>query len=159
MTLATRNVLIPYHPKRSAETYTKLYIYMKYFKLEEFTRSQTAQRLNIANNPNGNDIHNIVQLVAKVLDPARAWLGHTIYITSGYRSRALNEAVGGVLASQHCTGHAADITCPSDQLQLLYHYIANTLDYDQLIYYVGNNFIHVSYVTHRKNRKQIIVKS
>jgi len=131
---------------------------MKYFKLIEFTQSETAKRLNIENSPNGSDIHNIVQLIKNVLIPAREWLGHPIYITSGYRSRNLNAAVGGVLASQHCTGHAADITCSPKQLQLLYNYIANTLDFDQLIYYIGKNFIHVSYVTHRTNRKQIIVK-
>lgn len=131
---------------------------MKYFRLEEFTNSETAKRLDIENNPNGSDIHNIVQLVKNVLIPAREWLGHPIYITSGYRSRKLNAAVGGVLASQHCTGHAADITCTSDQVQTLYHYIANSLEFDQLIYYRGQNFIHVSFVTHRTNRMQIIIK-
>lgn len=131
---------------------------MKYFRLEEFTSSETAKRLDIENNPNGGDIHNIVQLVKNVLDPARQYIGQPLYITSGFRSRELNAAVGGVLASQHCTGHAADITCSPKQLQLLYNYIANTLDFDQLIYYIGRNFIHVSFVTHRRNRKQIIVK-
>ena len=133
-------------------------IHMKYFTLEELTRSQTAQRLNIANEPDTDSIYNMRQLIHKVLDPARAWLDYPILITSGYRSRELNSAVGGNIASQHCTGHAADITCPSDRMQLLYHYIANSLDFDQLIYYISRNFIHVSYVTHRKNRHQIIIQ-
>lgn len=131
---------------------------MKYFTLEEFANSQTAMRLHIDNTPDPLSSYRIRRLVEKVLDPARRWLQSPIYITSGYRSRALNRAVGGALPSQHCTGHAADITCEPSRLQSLYDYIANNLDFDQLIYYVNRNFLHVSYVTHRKNRKQIIVR-
>lgn len=131
---------------------------MKYFKLKEFTASPTASRLGMANDPDPASTYNLIQLVSKVLDPAREYLCRPITITSGYRSQKLNEAVNGVPTSQHRTGHAADITCEPSKLPSLYDYIANNLEFDQLIYYRKRNFIHVSYVTHRKNRQQIIIK-
>lgn len=131
---------------------------MKYFTLKELSRSNVAETLGIENTPQGDSVYNLKQLVNNVLDPARAFIGGPITVTSGYRSRELNRIIGGAVASQHCTGHAADITCNAKKIQLLYHYIANYLKFDQLIYYVDRNFIHVSYVSHRKNRQRIIVK-
>lgn len=133
-------------------------IHMKYFKLDEFTHSETARKLGIENNPSAEAICNIKKLVKNVLDPAREYLGQPIIITSGYRSRRINNLVGGVPSSQHCTGHAADISTSVYYLDELYGYISKTLIYDQLIYYRSKAFIHVSYVSHRKNRMQTIIK-
>lgn len=129
---------------------------MKYFDLSEFTYSQTAEENRIYNAPDICAVANIKKLVINVLDPARSMLGEPITITSGYRSRELNTKIGGSIVSQHCTGHAADVTC--QHLERLYDIIANRLTFDQLIYYKSRNFLHVSYVNHRKNRMQIITK-
>lgn len=131
---------------------------MKYFTLEELTASATARRLNIPNTPDACAIINLHALVHNVLDPAREAFGAPITITSGYRSTALNAAVHGQQASQHLTGHAADITCAPEKLRYLYLLISDTLIFDQLIYYRRQQFLHISYVSHRKNREQTIIK-
>ena len=49
-----------------------------------------------------------------------------IYINSGYRSPAVNKAVGGVATSNHLTGCAADIRCSG--LEQAIRYAAYLLD-------------------------------
>lgn len=85
----------------------------KYFKLSEFTKSNTADKLGFFNNPLQSDINNIDKLVNNILDPLREEWGSPIIITSGYRVPRLNEAVGGVKNSDHLYGKAADIV-PQD---------------------------------------------
>ena len=80
----------------------------KNFTLSEFTRSATASRKGIDNTPSAKDIVNLQHLVSKILQPMRNALG-PIRITSGYRSPAVNRAIGGSTKSQHCKGQAADI--------------------------------------------------
>lgn len=86
-----------------------------HFTLEEFTRSQIALRGGIPNVPNGDHIGNLTRLCVEVLEPARALIRQhyptaTIRITSGFRSKALNEAIpGSSKSSAHMDGRAADI--------------------------------------------------
>lgn len=131
---------------------------MQYFTIQELSHSAVAEQKNIPNTPDAIAIHNLIELVDKVLDPARNLIGIPITVTSGYRSPHLNTIIGGVSTSQHCTGHAADITVALSYLPLLYQYIADNLVFDQLIYYKRRNFIHVSYVSYRQNREQTIIK-
>lgn len=81
----------------------------EFFKLEEFTKSVTAAKLNIANIPKEEVIENLQYGVDMVLDPLRRLYGHPIQITSGFRCEKLNLAVGGVSNSWHKLGNAADI--------------------------------------------------
>lgn len=82
------------------------------FKLSEFLVSQTAARRGIQNVPNDAEIANLKQLCLNVLEPVRTTLGDKpIFISSGFRCPALNEAVGGAPNSDHQFGQAADITC------------------------------------------------
>ena len=81
----------------------------RYFRWEEFTRSATATRLGLSNQPPPEAQAAIRRLVAEVLDPLREALGLAIHITSGYRSPAVNAAVGGSPTSRHMRGEAADI--------------------------------------------------
>lgn len=74
----------------------------KNFSMEEFTRSETAERLGIQNIPGNRERLAIVNLCAKLLQPLRDIYGKPITINSGYRCPALNKAVGGVATSQHC---------------------------------------------------------
>lgn len=79
------------------------------FKLSEFTNSATAEKLHIANIPSLRDIKRLEELCVKLLQPIRDAYGAPIKVTSGYRSLRLNNAVGGVKASAHLIGYAADI--------------------------------------------------
>lgn len=81
---------------------------MKYFKLEEMLRSDTAQKYNISNIPNQAKTRNIFVTLA-MLDLIREKWGKPIIVTSGYRSRQLNAKVGGAVNSYHLQGRAADI--------------------------------------------------
>ena len=71
-----------------------------HFSLAELTRSATAQRLGLDNTPHPDDLPRLQQL-AEMLERIRSPLGHPITITSGYRSREVNQAVGGSPKSQH----------------------------------------------------------
>lgn len=82
------------------------------FTLRELTRSTTAQRKGIDNTPSDTVIVNLLALAQNVLQPLRDHAGEPLTINSGYRSPALNRAVGGVANSQHLTGEAADIKAP-----------------------------------------------
>lgn len=83
-----------------------------HFKLGEFLRSETAERrpdwLDAQYNPDAAVQSNLSYLVDTTLEPIRATFGYPIRITSGYRSPAVNAAVGSKPSSQHLLGQAAD---------------------------------------------------
>lgn len=120
---------------------------MKYFNIDELTRSDTAARLHIDNTPDRDTVRCLELLVDNILDPLRARYGRPIYVTSGYRCRRLNDAVGGVRNSQHTIGQAADITVgsPEDNRQLYSLIKQMRLPFDQLIDEHDMQWIHVSY--------------
>ncbi|MCC8186484.1 MAG: D-Ala-D-Ala carboxypeptidase family metallohydrolase [Bacteroides sp.] len=124
----------------------------KNFKLEEFTRSETAAQKGIKNEPNPGQIEKICRLVVRVLQPLRDKHGSPLTITSGFRCPELNKAVSGVPTSQHTTGEAADVKCP-DPRKLLADLLASGIFFDQAILYP--TFLHISYRT-ENNRKQVL---
>lgn len=126
---------------------------MKYFTLEELTHSDKAVRLRIDNQAPGEAKERLVSLVDNVLDPLREIFGKPITVTSGYRSKALNIAVGGAATSQHMRGEAADIV--SDDNRRLFDIIRTRLPFDQLIWEKGGRWVHVSYRKERQ-RKQVL---
>ena len=81
----------------------------KDFRLIEFTRSSTADRLKIDNTPSQDVIDNLVWLCYYILQPARTTIKRIVHINSGYRCEKLNKAVGGRHNSLHIQGRAADI--------------------------------------------------
>ena len=83
---------------------------MKHFRIEEFEASPTAESMGIDNTMPTEARRAVERLVEVVLDPLREEFAMPIYVNSGYRSAALNAAVGGVANSQHRRGEAADIT-------------------------------------------------
>lgn len=105
------------------------------FTLEEMYRSATAESRRIDNRPPKNIEENLVYLVKNVLQPLRTHFGVPIRVTSGYRSPALNRAVGGSASSWHSHGCAADIQIPSGKVSLktVFEYIYNNLPYTELI--------------------------
>lgn len=135
----------------------------KNFSLNEMARSMTATRLGIVNVPVAIEIVNLSFLCEEVLQPVRDHFGRT-KVLSGYRSPDLNKAIGGSSRSQHCRGMAADIECPKADNLKVFGWIADNLDFDQLILefyekgYPLSGWVHVSY-NKSGNRKNILVAS
>jgi len=131
------------------------------FTLAEFTKSQTALRLDIDNTPEGEHLEAAKALFENVVQPVRDNFGPTV-INSGYRGPRLNEAVGGSATSQHCKGEAVDIECPGVPNAEVAEWILENLDFDQLIlefYTKGvpdSGWVHVSYKADGENRKSVL---
>lgn len=130
---------------------------MKYFTIEEMTKSSTATAKHIDNTPNQTAIDNLTKLIEIVLDPLREWYGKPIRVNSGYRCKVLNKAVGSkAKKSQHLYGEAADITAGSKtENEKLFNYIKDNLPFDQLINESNFSWVHVSYREGRL-RKQVL---
>ena len=130
----------------------------KNFALSEMVKSATAERLNVDNSPSDIHLVNLTHLAIHILQPVRDQFG-VITINSGYRSPALNAKVGGSKTSQHCNGQAADFECFSTPNPDLAKWIANNLEFDQLIleFYDGVNpnsgWVHCSYNLMGNRRK------
>lgn len=128
-----------------------------HFDLAEFTRSESAKRHGVSNQPTAEHMANIKVLCERVLEPIRMKFG-PINISSGYRSKVLNHYIGGSLSSQHCEGKAADIDMddmPNATNKEIFEYIKNNLEFDQLINEFNYQWVHVSYNA-GKNRKQVL---
>jgi hypothetical protein len=132
-----------------------------HFALAEFTRSESAKRHGVSNEPTAEHLKNLTTLCEEVLEPIRIKFG-PINLSSGYRSKVLNHYIGGSLSSQHCEGKAADIDMDgmgSASNTEIFNYIKDSLDFDQLIWEFGDNnkpdWVHVSY-NGAKNRKQVL---
>lgn len=129
---------------------------MKYFTIEEMTKSSTATAKGIDNTPSKDIEAKLQKLIEAVLDLLREWYGKPIRVNSGYRCEALNESIGGSKTSQHCLGEAADITAGSkEENEKLFNYIKDNLPFDQLINESDFSWIHVSYREGRL-RKQVL---
>ncbi len=111
----------------------------QHFTLEELIFSQTAVRKGIDNTPAPEIVRNLRRL-AGVLEEVCALLAAPVVISSGYRSPALNRAVGGARNSAHMSGLAADLTAPDagTVLQVARRIAASNIAYDQLIHEYGS---------------------
>lgn len=103
------------------------------FTFNELLKTDTG----LDNMPNDmNIIKNLCRL-ADFLQTIRNELHLPIIITSGYRSKEVNEAVGCASSSYHVKGLAADIKC-SDMDKLLSVLHSHLMDIDQLGIYYSN---------------------
>lgn len=133
----------------------------EHFDLVEFTR--TAQPYQ--NIPSQRNIDSLRALCVNVLEPLRAIVG-PLHINSGFRSPAVNAAVGGSSSSQHLYGEAADIVgvrCPlTDLWAVIVKGVEDkTLPIDQAIVYQkapGHGWVHVSYDGIKPPRRQLLVQ-
>lgn len=126
-----------------------------HFYLDEFVNSQTGARQGIDNNPTTSILLRL-QRTALGMELVRNLLGAPIIISSGYRSPALNKAVGGAANSQHMTGEAVDFTCPGygTPAQILEAIKGSAIPYDQVITEFSR-WVHISFAD--KNRRQTLV--
>ena len=151
----------------------RLFFSTEHFSLNEFVRSATAKRLGIDNTPTEEAVDNLRFLTEELLEPLRVQWGRPIRVNSGYRSEALNRAVGGSRTSQHMRGEAADISAESPVMnnRLMIRLLFSGLPFDQLIAEEVDEmncprWLHVSIVnrqrgygnTNRKNRHEVLVK-
>ena len=137
-----------------------------HFCLDEFTKSSTAIKHGIQNNPPQEAVENLRRLCANTLEPLREELGLPVVITSGFRTKALNNLLAhSSERSQHMQGQAADFYVAPGQSGLSRRELlikafrliitSEQIDYDQLILYPS--FIHVSYVSRERNRRTILL--
>lgn len=132
----------------------------KHFTLAELTKSQTALRMDIDNNPTPADLYNLHQLCDNILQPVREHFGRPVTISSGYRSVELCLAIGSSENSQHAKGEAADFEVLGVDNKTVAEWIKDNLDFDQLIleFYSDDDpqsgWIHCSYA--ENNRKSVL---
>ena len=105
-----------------------------HFTFTEMTKTDSG----LDNIPNDmNVIRNLVRL-SEFLQIIRNELHLPIIVNSGYRSKEVNEAVGGVLSSYHVKGLAADVKCADmDKLLAVLH--SHLMEIDQLGIYYNKN--------------------
>jgi len=136
----------------------------EHLDLAEVTRSETAKRKGISNMPTEAHLENFKKLAEKIFEPIRTHFNVPIHISSGYRSKELNKAIGGSLTSQHCSGEAIDIDMDGSANgvtnKMVFEYVKDNLEFDQMIWEFGSSeapdWIHISYETTGKQRKQIL---
>ena len=123
----------------------------KNFSLAEMTKSQTAIRMGLANNPSEGEVENLRLLCERVLQPIRDHFNHVVSVSSGYRSPALCQAIGSSIDSQHAKGMAADFEIYGTPNNEIFNWIKQHLMYDQMILEFWNpdepnsGWVHISY--------------
>lgn len=133
----------------------------KYITFEEATISQTAVRKGILNAPSKFELINMQLVAIRVFDVVREHFGVPLKVSSFFRCLRLNNAVGGSATSQHVKGQAIDMQGTGKVTnQMIFDYVKENLDFDQLIHEYGTDtnpaWVHVSYVSKEKNRKQVL---
>jgi zinc D-Ala-D-Ala carboxypeptidase len=140
----------------------------KNFRLSELVASPTARRKNIPNSPTTKEVDRLRELTTKLLQPLRDALG-TMKITSGFRSRELNTAIGGARDSAHMLAYAADCQPEhADHEDILYWFKQGDLQFDQVILEYGkrentteDDWVHVGYKDSagRQRRQFLVMKN
>lgn len=127
------------------------------FRMHEFSVSNEAARRGIDNTPPPWAEDNISKLVINTLVPIRRWARErdpdaVVRITSGYRSQALNKAIGGAARSHHLFGRAADFVIPGVSPSQIRTFVLNSdIPFAELITY--RTFTHIAYHEGHNNRR------
>jgi len=131
------------------------------FTLKELTRSDTADRLDIDNTPNEEQIESLRLLCENILQPVRDHFGKPVKISSGFRCSALNQATGGSSNSDHCKGQACDFEIDGLSNPDVAQWIMDNLEYTQLIleFYVqgqpNSGWIHCSFDPNNLKKQEL----
>jgi len=131
------------------------------FTLKELTKSDTAIRKGISNEPNTDEIEKLKLLCETILQPVRDKFG-AVTVTSGYRSPELCQAIGSSVNSQHTKAEAVDFEVEGvDNADVAYWIKDNIPNWDQMIleFYTpgqpNSGWIHCS-ITSKLERKQFL---
>jgi zinc D-Ala-D-Ala carboxypeptidase len=131
--------------------------------LAEVTKSATALRKGIANEPTIAHLEALKAVANNIFQPCRDYFGKPLAVTSGYRSEALNDLIGGSKKSQHSKGEALDLDAQvygGFTNAELFNYIREHLTFDQLIWEFGTDqepdWVHCSYKS-EGNRGEVLV--
>jgi hypothetical protein len=130
--------------------------------LKELTKSESATRFGISNEPTEEALSNLQKLATHILQPVRDHFGKPLIITSGYRSPELCVKIGSTTTSQHTKGQAADFEIGGIANKDLSDWIHQNLDYDQLILEfwkpedANSGWVHCSFKGEGQNRKQYL---
>jgi len=129
-------------------------------------REATFTQTRLDNVPNDVQLEAMKTIANRVFEPLRQAMGDVpIFISSFFRSDAVNKKIGGSKNSQHTFGEAQDLD--ADILgkitnKDIFNYIKDNLEFDQLIAEdvkedgtIG--WVHVSYTKRYPNRKQILI--
>ena len=135
----------------------------KNLSLAEVTKSATAKRRGIANEPTIDHLESLKAVAENIFQPIREEFMCPIFISSGYRSEALNEAIGGSKTSQHSKGEALDLDADVYGVITnadIFNFVLDRLDFDQLIWGFGTDenpdWVHVSFKKEGRNRMQVL---
>jgi len=135
----------------------------KNLSLKELTKSATAIKKGISNEPTKEHLENLKAVAENIFQPLRDYFGVPIAVTSGYRSASLNRIIGGISTSQHCKGEAIDLDADvygNLTNAAIFGYLKEYTDFDQLIWEYGDDenpaWVHCSY-TRGKNRGELLV--
>lgn len=129
-----------------------------YFTYDEFIKSATADKQNIDNKPTDIQIINNIHTLMGVMELIREnWTVYCIeqnlkkpqiIITSGYRCKTLNKAVGGTSSSSHMFGTTCDFKSNNGHNRALWNVVVDTLTkyeipFNQLIDEKNYSWIHL----------------
>lgn len=162
-------------------------MFTPHFSLLEFTESPTARKHGIANVPPAEAVDNLKRLCENTLEPLREALQLPVVITSGFRTKALNDILAHASErSQHMAGQAADFYVgegpvsgskiqdssdlkhetgesslkPETPRQRLIRAFRLIIQNDAIDYdqlILYPTFIHMGYVSKEKNRRTILL--
>jgi hypothetical protein len=134
----------------------------KNLTLPEVTRSESAKRKGIDNNPTAEHLENLKYLAENIFQKVRDHFGVPIRISSGYRSKALNKAIGGSMTSFHSSGCALDLDNDGTSItnKQIFDYIKDNLEFTELIWEFGDksnpDWVHVGIVKGREKEKEVL---
>jgi len=130
-----------------------------HFTLSELTKSSTAERLGIANEPGSMEVENLIMVCDQILEPVRNHYDIPFTPSSGFRCLELNRAIGSSGNSQHVKGEAVDFEVPGIPNKEVALWVKDNCEFDQLIlefYKEGvpdSGWVHCSYTIENDNRK------
>lgn len=136
---------------------------MGYFSIEELCKSNTATIRGIDNTPTEEHRKHLQELIDNILNPLREAWGSAIRVNSGYRSPALNKAVGGSSTSAHSLGYAADLSPVNGKMREFKEFVKKWLKSRKFDQYINefkgkSEWVHIGYKnSNGYQRKQYLI--
>jgi|TARA_R110002153_G_scaffold63621_1_gene170621 zinc D-Ala-D-Ala carboxypeptidase len=130
-----------------------------HFTLSELTKSSTAERLGMENEPGPTEIENLIMVCDQILEPVRNYYDIPFTPNSGFRCLNLNREIGSSDGSQHVKGEAVDFEVPGIPNKEVALWVKDNCEFDQLIlefYKEGipdSGWVHCSHTIKKNNRK------